>query len=456
MCELDPLTIAVQQEVDADNSFNSSHIFYKLIYNGLKSAHANPRNFQWPNELVDFANSIEAQGGARTCNLLRGPGMVHRQVTKCYDFWQDINIPFPSRTTRLRRKVPAVKSSGVLVDNVKNLQLMCNKVDPLILNPSLQVTPICLSRDAMAIKPSGDLDIETNQIIGLTEPIDINFVKANPVPDPEVIRAKMYTEAGAIIATTLDKECGLLIANDFLTSRTNSTDVFATLSEAISCVQCCEACLRHVTTPIVSSTQVQCKSTCEECLKAHQLCDECAESYHSIYPQLRPCSRCVQANIRCNKLAVLAVSMDCEANNAHAMKRIDSKDDEMPTDMLLVHTLPDAVHAGKKVFRASANWWLRFDGYRINNVMLRTLRQFDNAASTEMRPHVSDTALRNRDRMDYGSILECTDPNLAKIIDDLTKQFGTKMTSTLLPDPFWKSKTRGLISSTSDICTGIL
>ena len=145
--------------------------------------------------------------------------------------------------------------------------------------------------------------------------------------------------------------------------------------------------------------------------------------------------------------------MDCESNNAACMKKIN-RSSELPPHMLLLHAIPDAVHAGKKVFRSSANWWLLLDGYRINNLIIRSLRQFDNVASLRLRPILRDSALRNRDRMDYGTILECTDPRTHLAIEELSISHGTRATVTLFPDPFWRSKYAGVLASATDICQG--
>ena len=115
---MDPLALAIQQEVEEHTGFDKDHIFYKLIYHGIKSAHANPRSFQWPEEIVDFANSIEAQGSMKTCNFLRGPGSIvnNKQCT----FWETINIPLPAKSTRQSQKTVKVNESGVMTDCLKN------------------------------------------------------------------------------------------------------------------------------------------------------------------------------------------------------------------------------------------------------------------------------------------------------------------------------------------------
>ena len=446
----------LQQEIDKGSGFNSDHIFYKVIFNAITQSSAKPGTFEWPQDIVDFMNSIESQGGEATLNLLRGPGyFTESNLSPSCSYWERVNIPIPTKRSRQRHKGLPVVSTGILTENVKNFQLLASTSTPLVNNTTLNIVPICLSRDAMAIKPSGDIDVSTETIVGLTEPIDIHYIKSNPVPDQEELKSKMYTEAGALIGTTLDNQCSLLLGNDFLTHRVTGDDVLNTVSNAVKCIQCCEECLRHVhSQTIICSDVVTCNSVCLDCLQGDKLCDTCIDIHTSIYPQLRACSRCLTAEIQCRKIAVLAISMDCESNNAMAMKRISTKD-ELDSDMLLLHALPDAVHAAKKVFRASANWWLWVDGHRVNNVMLRCLRQFDEAAADKLRPIISDSVLRNRDRMDFATILNAVDKNLHVTIDGLCEGHDSSlMTTTIVPDPFWRAKKEGVLGSITSICTG--
>ena len=93
--------------------------------------------------------------------------------------------------------------------------------------------------------------------------------------------------------------------------------------------------------------------------------------------------------------------------------------------MLLLHALPDAV------------------------------RQFDKAAADKLRPIISDSVLRNRDRMDFATILNAVDKNLHVTIDGLCEGHDSSlMTTTIVPDPFWRAKKEGVLGSITSICTG--
>ena len=51
-------------------------MFYKLISAGIESIRRlnGGTYFEWPEDTVEFAKTIEAHGGEKTSNLLRGPG----------------------------------------------------------------------------------------------------------------------------------------------------------------------------------------------------------------------------------------------------------------------------------------------------------------------------------------------------------------------------------------------
>ena len=66
--DLDKLTVTLQQEIDFGNGFNKNHIFYQLIASGLAAANSKPGQFTWNEDIIEFANSIEAAGGAKTIN----------------------------------------------------------------------------------------------------------------------------------------------------------------------------------------------------------------------------------------------------------------------------------------------------------------------------------------------------------------------------------------------------
>ena len=66
---------------------------------------------------------------------------------------------------------------------------------PLILNSKLIVFPCCYSNDGMALKASVEFNPVTKRNIGLTVPVDLNFVKEHNPLDPKMLKELIVTEA---------------------------------------------------------------------------------------------------------------------------------------------------------------------------------------------------------------------------------------------------------------------
>ena len=54
--QLDPMTLAIQDEIDKNSGLDSDHY-------GIKSANATPQTLEWPNSIIDFVNYLESTGG---------------------------------------------------------------------------------------------------------------------------------------------------------------------------------------------------------------------------------------------------------------------------------------------------------------------------------------------------------------------------------------------------------
>ena len=70
----------LQQEIDKGSGFNSDHIFYKVIFNAITQSSAKPGTFEWPQDIVDFMNSIESQGGEATLICYGGLAISRNQT----------------------------------------------------------------------------------------------------------------------------------------------------------------------------------------------------------------------------------------------------------------------------------------------------------------------------------------------------------------------------------------
>ena len=64
-------------------------------------------------------------------------------------------------------------------------QLEESNVVPLVDLPSIRAIPVSLAADGIAIKPGLQFDTCVKNLVGLLFPVDLNYVKMNPSPEPE-------------------------------------------------------------------------------------------------------------------------------------------------------------------------------------------------------------------------------------------------------------------------------
>ena len=61
--QLDPLTLAIQDEIDKNSGLDSDHY-------GIKKANATPQTLEWPDTIIYFVNYLESIGGQASCTYL--------------------------------------------------------------------------------------------------------------------------------------------------------------------------------------------------------------------------------------------------------------------------------------------------------------------------------------------------------------------------------------------------
>ena len=138
---------------------------------------------------------------------------------------------------------------------------------------------------------------------------------------------------------------------------------------------------------------------------------------------MRTCSKCIDAEHKCVKMAVFGFIADCEEGNKKAMERIMKKFQEKSSEpeCALLLAIPDAVHVGKSLKCSFSNWFLLFDDRRSSLAVLRTLREnSDHETRSKMRKHIRDQdAVRNKDRMAVEPILELSAEGFTKFLENL-------------------------------------
>ena len=110
--------------------------------------------------------------------------------------------------------------SGIL-KSLNLLQLMVLSHDPdqgpkpLISKSKLIVFACCYNNDRTALKASVEFDPVRN--IGLTVPVDLNFVKEHDPLDPKMLKELIVTEVVAGLINTLDNKVSLPVSLAYTT-----------------------------------------------------------------------------------------------------------------------------------------------------------------------------------------------------------------------------------------------
>ncbi len=350
--------------------------------------------------------------------MMRGPGCHGEGKTSKKEFeWKNFNIPIPARPAIQKKLCGYALGSGIIRNFLMSYLKISSHGDsgvrPLHESDLFKVIPVCLSQDGMVVKPGLTYDKYTHKIVGLSEVVDINFIRENPHPTKEFLRSKMVTTAEASVITSLDGQFSLPVGVKYITKGGTAEAVLSEIKKEVAQLQTCESCLKTCH-GIIMTENTSCSTTvCERCIGQGSLCEGCSPVHSSIYPALRRCDQCVRDKLKCNRLAVLANSQDCEAKYKAAM--VDMQKNKSSDDIMM--PFPDMSHNGKNLKSPSVNWWPVVDGKRSNILILRVLR----SSNETLRKIVPLRAVRGRDRMD---------------VDDLLSMTSLKCTQTLMTIPW--------------------
>lgn len=324
----------------------------------------------------------------------------------------------------------------------------------------VNVIPLALASDGTALKPGLEYDQRQKRVVGLIHEVDISYVKEHPVPDPQEIKNNLITGADVTCAISLDNGVTMPVAVHYCPKAVNGEAIFSSMEDEIKTIQTCERCLghQHSNKHIVTSKASACVSKCEECLSLKSVCLGCSKQGQvSHLTSLRACDACLENGVTCNKLAVLAVSTDCEACNKKALLRISdiSESKNLAPELVeleLVVPLPDVVHLGKSIRCSWSDWFINLDGEFSNLVLLRTLRDdADVVVRKKLRKLLSLECVRNKDRMVVEPIVRITRPDVLHVLEEVKL-----VVHKIVPEKyrFWKSNLTGVCPRPIAVCPG--
>ena len=117
------------------------------------------------------------------------------------------------------------------------------------------------------------------------------------------------------------------VAVEYLTKTGKSgQDMLNMFAKQIDALQSCKACLEKTRSVklISQCNKAICTKKCETCWERKQVCNGCSENGQVSYSlALRACNHCLENNIQCVHLAILALSSECEEGNKQAMKLLE-------------------------------------------------------------------------------------------------------------------------------------
>ena len=173
----------------------------------------------------------------------------------------------------------------------------------------------------------------------------------------------------------------------------------------------------------ISSRGTNCRSFCEECYKSKRVCDDCKLlGQVSHLPSLRFCDTCRDKNAVCFRRVETIICSDCQSGNKNAFETLKEKLQTGTEDPELTFflVLPDCPHVGKSMRAAFSNWWLKYNGERINLALIRTLRNRSNkeTKATFRKLIPRNDHVKNKDKQDPSSVLTLSNTKLTAELKD--------------------------------------
>ena len=374
-------------------------------------------------DVVEFFSTIMYLGGRRTFNFIRGP-MAYGQGK---GFWnkknlKDIkmNLGGPSESTCESRKGRFTTKSGI----IKFLSLLQFKLmispkskndspEPIVSKENLLIYPCVYSNDGTALKPAVEYDAVSKTNVGLSVTVDIEFIKENTPPDPQLLNDLIITESLVGNITSLDNKVSLPVSVVYSTKSgktgENLTNLF---TDHIKILQMCELCTKLTKCEeLIIKDSSLCQSYCEPCYISKTICENCkAVGHTSVHPSIRPSTKCILLKRKCVKRVFLVITTDCEEGNKKMFLTIKKSIEENAIDpyLSLLSPLPDPPHLGKSLKASFSNWLLQFTDERGCLSLLHTLRNKSGEEEMKVMKNLitKNDYVKNKDRQDPVAVLK--------------------------------------------------
>ena len=218
----------------------------------------------------------------------------------------------------------------------------------------------------------------------------------------------------------------------------------AAMVEKIYTVQVCRKCCQdaksnNLIVSMASLGQDHCVAYCDVCWTAKKVCINCQRrGQTSHFPALRACTRCLNSGSKCEKVAVVVVTTDCEESNKQALTQLhdDAAKGRASPELSLLAAMP-VVHLGKSLKCRWSNCILWFKGTRSTLAILYNLRrEAEPELRMKLKKLLTEESVRNKDRMAVDPILLLTTPELLDVLQSVNR-----VVYTIVPEKYrmWSS-----------------
>ena len=230
--------------------------------------------------------------------LMRGPAREGKGRWSDFDI-KSFNIPIPSLDTISRDKGKSyTPRSGIIKQFLQGfIKMAMAHAQPIAENGLVKTIPVVRSIDGFGLKAGCQRDQIINELIGATQKIDIEYVIANPNPDPAKLRDLLVKEAELKVLTTLNCRTTLPVGANYIGERNGEVtynDVKLRVKEIHHDLSCSR------------DNGDLCNSFCALRSEQNSPCVNRSEKgYTNIDPSLTPCSRCMDKEMQCRKLVVI-------------------------------------------------------------------------------------------------------------------------------------------------------
>ena len=150
---------------------------------------------------------------------------------------------------------------------------------PLISNSKLIVFACCYSNDGTTLKASVEFDPVTKRDIGLTVPVDLNFVKEHDLPDLKMLKELIMTEGIVGSITMFNNKVSLTVSVDYTPKAEKAGENMEEMfTKHLKISQMCKSCAEETkASDLIIEANLICESYCKNCYKNKELCAPCIE-----------------------------------------------------------------------------------------------------------------------------------------------------------------------------------